>query len=61
MSAKRPGAKGNRGETTRIPLVHSGQVSGSDVESWNEYYSVLLLTLRYVPELSIRRLLFVYT
>ena len=50
-----------RGETTRIPLVHSGQVSGSDVESWDGYYTVLLLTLRYVHELSIRRLLFVYT
>ena len=50
-----------RGEMTRIPLIHSGQVSGSDVESWYGYYTVLLLTLRYVHELSIRRLLFVYT
>ena len=69
---KRPGAKWNRGETThgangirgeatQIPLVQSGQVSGSDVESWYGYYTVLLLTLRYVHELSIRRLLFVYT
>ena len=41
----------NEGETTHIPLGHSGQVSGSDVE----YYTVLLLTLRYVHELSIRR------
>ena len=55
------GANSIRGETTRIPLVHSGQVSGSDVESWYGYYTVLLLTLRYVHELSIRRLLFVYT
>jgi hypothetical protein len=30
------------------------------VESWYGYYTVLLLTLRYVHELSIRRLLFVY-
>ena len=36
------------------------QRSGSDVESWYGYYTVLLLTLRYVHELSIRRLLFVY-
>jgi len=40
-------------------LVHSGQVAGSDVESWYGY-TVLLLTLRYVHELSIKRLLFVY-
>ena len=42
-------------------LVHSCQVSGSDVGSWYGYYTVLLLTLPYVHELSIRRLLFVYT
>jgi len=36
-------------------LVQSGQVAGSDVESWNGY-TVLLLTFRYVHEL-----LFVYT
>ena len=36
------------------------QRSGSDVECWYGYYTVLLLTLRYVHELSIRRLLFVY-
>ena len=45
----------------RAALVHSGHVSGSDVESWYGYYAVLLLTLRYVHELSIRILLFVYT
>ena len=55
------GANSIRGEATQIPLVHSGQVSGSDMESWYGYYTVLLLTLRYVHEMSIRRLLFVYT
>ena len=55
------GANRIRSEATQIPLVHSGQISGSDVESWYGYYTVLLLTLRCVHELSIRRLLFVYT
>ena len=58
----------NEGEPTRgerdsgrSDLDSTGpQRSGSDVESWYEYYTVLLLTLRYVHELSIRRLLFVY-
>jgi hypothetical protein len=31
------------------------------LDFWYGYYTVLLLTLRYVHELSIRRLLFVYT
>jgi hypothetical protein len=41
------GANRIRGETTRIPLVHSGQVSGFDVESWYEYnnYTVLLFAI----------------
>jgi hypothetical protein len=34
------GANRIRGKTTRIPLVHSGQVSGSDVESWYGYNTV---------------------
>ena len=59
----------NEGETTRVErdsgrsdLDTTGpQRSGSDVESWYRYYTVLLLTLRYVHELSIRRLLLVYT
>ena len=58
----------NEGEPTRgerdsgrSDLDSTGpQRSGSDVESWYGYYTVLLLTLRYVHELSIRRLLFVY-
>ena len=36
-------------------LQRSGQ------ESWYGYYTVLLLTIRYLHELSIGRLLFVYT
>ena len=59
----------NEGEATRgeqdsgrSDLDSTGpQRSGSDVESWYGYYTVLLLTLRYVHELGIRRLLFVYT
>ena len=43
-----------------VALVHSGQVAGSDVESWFGY-TLLLVTFGYVLELSIRRLLFVYT
>ena len=58
----------NEGEMTRgeqdsgrSDLDSTGpQRSGSNVESWYRYYTVLLLTLRYVHELSIRRLLFVY-
>ena len=52
-----------RGErdSGRSDLDSTGpQRSGSDVKSWYGYYTVLLLTLRYVHELSIRRLLFVY-
>ena len=53
----------NEGEMTRgerdsgrSDLDSTGpQRSGSDVESWYGYYTVLLLTLRYVHELSIRR------
>ena len=41
-------------------LVHSGQISGSDVEFWYGY-NVLLFTIHYVHELRIRGLLFVYT
>jgi hypothetical protein len=48
-------------DSGRSDLDSTGpQRSGSDVESWYGYYTVLLLTLRYVHELSIRRLLFVY-
>ena len=58
----------NEGEATRgerdserSDLDSTGpQWSGSDVEFWYGYYTILLLTLRYVHELSIRRLLFVY-
>jgi hypothetical protein len=46
--------------TIGAALVHSGQVAGSDVE-FRYGYTVILLTLHYVHELSIRRLLFVYT
>ena len=46
----------NEGEwdSGRSDLDSTGpQRSGSDVESWYGYYTVLLLTLRYVHELSI--------
>jgi hypothetical protein len=43
----------------RSVLFVEETVAGSDVESWY-WYTVLFLTLRYVHELSIRRLLLVY-
>ena len=43
-------------------LVKSGQVSGSDVESWYGYYTVLLLTLPYVHEFEYQEIVIcIYT
>ena len=52
--------EGERESGQSDPDSTGPQRSGSDVESWYGYYTVLLLTIRYVHELSIRRLLCVY-
>ena len=43
-------------------LVQSGQISGSEVESGYGYYTVLLLTLRYVHEFEYQEIVIcIYT